>query len=59
MDRELQQLLDEAEDLARKLRTATGDEAERLQQELTLAKIELRIKDNDTYRRAHAQVTVE
>ena len=43
----------------RKLRTATGDEAERLQQKLTLAKIELRIKDNDTYRRAHAQVTVE
>ena len=59
VDRELQQLRDEAEDLARKLRTATGDEAERLQQKLTLAKIELRIKDNDTYRRAHAQVTVE
>ena len=59
VDRELQELREEAEELAQKLRTATGKEAESIQQKLTLAKIELRIKDNDTYRRANAQVTVE
>lgn len=59
VDRELRQLREEAEDLARELRTATGEEAERLRQQLTFLKIELRIKDNDTYRRAHAQVTIE
>ncbi len=59
VDRELRELREEAEDLARRLRTATGEEAERLQQKLTLTKIELRIKDNDTYRRAHAQVILE
>ena len=59
VDRELRELREEAEDLARQLRTATGEEAESLQQKLPLAKIELRIKDNDTYRRANAQVTIE
>lgn len=59
VDRELRELREETEDLARQLRTATGEEAESLQQKLTLAKIELRIKDNDTYRRANAQVTIE
>ena len=40
VDRELQELREEAEELAQKLRTATGKEAESIQQKLTLAKIE-------------------
>lgn len=57
VDREIRDLEEDAEDIARDLRTATGEEAEALEQKLLLTKIELRIKDNDTYRRAHAQVT--
>jgi len=57
VDREIRQLEEEVEEIARDLRNATGDEAEALEQKLILSKIELRIKDNDTYRRAHAQVT--
>lgn len=58
VDREIQDLREDAEDLSRQLRTATGEEAEKLEQQLLLTKIELRIKDNDTYRRGHAQVSM-
>lgn len=57
VDREIRQLEEDVEEIAWDLRTAIGDEAEALEQKLILSKIELRIKDNDTYRRAHAQVT--
>lgn len=58
VDREIQQLTEEVEELEQQLRTATGDAAGKLEQKLILSKIELRIKDNDTYRRAHADIAV-
>lgn len=58
VDREIRDLREDAEDISRQLRTATGEEAEKLEQQLLLTKIELRIKDNDTYRRGHAQVSM-
>lgn len=58
VDREIKELREKIEDVAQELRTATGKQAEKLEQELLLDKIELRIKDNDTYRRAHSSVSV-
>ena len=57
VDRELQQLREQVEDLERQLRLANGEEAGKLTDQLNLLKIELRIKDNDTYRRANAQIS--
>lgn len=57
VDRELQQLREQVEDLERQLRLANGEEASKLTDQLNLLKIELRIKDNDTYRRANAQIS--
>ena len=45
------------EDLEWQLRLANGEEASKLTDQLNLLKIELRIKDNDTYRRANAQIS--
>lgn len=59
VDREIEKLREKIEDVAQDLRTATGEEAEKLEQQLLLDRIELRLKDNDTYRRAHSQVSVE
>lgn len=59
VDREIRELREKIEDVSQELRTATGEQAEKLEQQLLLDKIELRLKDNDTYRRAHSQVTVE
>lgn len=59
VDREIKELRDKIEDVSQELRTATGEQAEKLEQQLLLDKIALRIKDNDTYRRAHSQVKVE
>lgn len=59
VDREIKKLQEEVEDVSRQLRTATGERAEELEQKLLLDKIELRLKDNDTYRRAHSVVSVE
>lgn len=59
VDREIKELEEKIEDIAQDLSTATGEEAEELEQQLLLDRIELRLKDNDTYRRAHSQVSVE
>lgn len=59
VDREIEELKEETKDIAQQLRTAVGERAEELEQKLLLDKIELRLKDNDTYRRAHSQVSVE
>lgn len=59
VDREIEKLREEVEDVSQQLRTATGDRAEELEQKLLLDKIQLRLKDNDTYRRAHSVVSVE
>lgn len=59
VDREIEELEEAVEDVVQELRTAVGEEAEELKQELLLDRIELRLKDNDTYRRAHSSVTVE
>lgn len=59
VDREIEKLQEEVKDVSRQLRTATGEKAEELEQKLLLDKIELRLKDNDTYRRAHSVVSVE
>lgn len=59
VDREIRELREKIENVSRELRTATGEQAEKLEQQLLLDKIALRIKDNDTYRRAHSQVSVE
>lgn len=58
VDREIQQLREDVEKLERQLRSATGQDASKLEQKLILSRIELRIKDNDTYRRAHASVSL-
>lgn len=58
VDREIKELREKIEDASQELRTAIGEEAEELEQKLLLDKIELRLKDNDTYRRAHSQVSV-
>lgn len=59
VDREIRELREKIEDVSQELRTATGEQAEKLEQQLLQDKIALRIKDNDTYRRAHSQVSVE
>lgn len=59
VDREIEELEEKIEDVSQDLRTAVGEEAEKLKQQLLLDRIELRLKDNETYRRAHSQVTVE
>ena len=59
VDREIKELREKIEDVSQELRTAVGEQAEKLEQQLLLDKIELRLKDNDTYRRAHSQVSVE
>ena len=59
VDREIEELEEKIEDAAQDLSTATGEEAEELEQQLLLDRIELRLKDNNTYRRAHSQVSVE
>lgn len=57
VDREIQKLRAEAERLDAQLRSAAPDEAERLQKRLSQVQAELRQKDNDSYRRAHAVVS--
>lgn len=58
VDREIEELEEEVEDLEQQLHYGGSlVDAEKVEQELTFAKIELRLKDNDTYRRANAQVT--
>lgn len=55
VDRELKRLREKAERLEQQLRSATGEEAEKLQKQLAAAQNELVQKDNDTYRKSHAE----
>ncbi|MCI8654132.1 MAG: hypothetical protein HFF11_10665 [Angelakisella sp.] len=58
VDREIERLKEQIEELERQLNYGGSlVDTEKTEQELTLAKIALRLKDNDTYRRAHAQIT--
>lgn len=55
VDRELKKLREKAERLEQQLRSASGEEAEKLQKQLAAAQSELAQKDNDTYRKSHAE----
>lgn len=55
VDRELKRLREKAEHLEQQLRSAVGEEAEKLQKQLAAAQSELVQKDNDTYRKSHAE----
>ncbi len=58
VDREIEELKEQVEELEQRLHYGGSlVDAEEVEQELTFAKIELHLKDNDTYRRANAQVT--
>ena len=58
VDREIEELKEQVEELEQRLHYGGSlVDAEKVEQELTFAKIELHLKDNDTYRRANAQVT--
>lgn len=57
VDREIKNLRARQEKLAQQLRSAPPDEAERIQKRLSQLENELRQKDNDTYRRAHAVIS--
>ena len=56
VDRELEKLRAEQEKLVGQLRTASPGDAEKLQKRLSQLENELRQKDNDAYRRAHAVI---
>lgn len=55
VDRELKRLREKAERLEQQLRSASDEEAEKLQKQLAAAQSELAQKDNDTYRKSHAE----
>lgn len=55
VDRELKKLREKAERLEQKLRSASGEEADKLRKQLAAAQSELAQKDNDTYRRSRAE----
>lgn len=57
VDREIEELKEQVEELEQRLNYGGRlVDAEKVQQELTFARFELHLKDNDTYRRANAQV---
>lgn len=55
VDRELKKLREKAERLEQKLRSASGEEADKLRKQLAAAQSELAQKDNDAYRRSRAE----
>lgn len=55
VDRELKRLREKAERLEQQLRSASDEEAAKLQKQLAAAQSELAQKDNDTYRKSHAE----
>lgn len=55
VDRELKHLREKAERLEQQLRSASDEEAARLQKQLAEVQGELAQKDNDTYRRSKAE----
>lgn len=58
VDREIERLKEEVEDLEQALHYGGSlVDAEKVEEDLTFARFELRLKDNDTYRRANALVT--
>lgn len=57
VDRELEKLRAEREKLSSQLRAASPEDAEGLQKRLARLENELRQKDNDAYRRAHAVIS--
>lgn len=57
VDRELEKLRAEQEKLSGQLCTASPGDAEKLQKRLSQLENELRQKDNDAYRRAHAVIS--
>lgn len=57
VDRELEKLRARQEKLAGQLCTATPDKTENLKKQLAQVENELRQKDNDSYRKAHAAVS--
>ena len=54
MDRELESLRKEREQLEQQLRSAAPEQAEAIRQQLDQVTRELAQKDNDAYRRQHA-----
>lgn len=57
VDREIERLRARQEKLAGQLRSASPEDAERIQKRLSQLENELRQKDNDTYRKAHAVIS--
>lgn len=55
VDRELKRLREKNERLEQQLRSASDEEAAKLQKQLAAAQSELAQKDNDTYRKSHAE----
>lgn len=59
VDREIEKLKEEKRQLEQEIRAASGDEekVKKLKQKLAAIESELSQKDNDTYRRQHAEVS--
>ncbi|MDE7278192.1 MAG: hypothetical protein K2N26_00470 [Oscillospiraceae bacterium] len=55
VDRELKRLREKAERLEQQLRSASDEEAAKLQKQLAGVQSELAQKDNDNYRKSHAE----
>ncbi|MDE7303973.1 MAG: hypothetical protein K2N60_11705 [Oscillospiraceae bacterium] len=55
VDRELKRLKEKAEHLEQQLRSASDEEAAKLQKQLAAVQSELAQKDNDSYRRSQAE----
>lgn len=56
-DREIDKLKSDQKELKQKIAAAEPEEKERLEQRLAQLEARLRLKDNDTYRRQHAEIT--
>lgn len=57
VDEEIKRLKEKQEQLEQKLRSAEGENAERIKRQLESVSAELAMKDNDTYRRQNAVFT--
>ena len=55
VDRELKRLKEKAERLEQQIRSASGEEAAKIQKQLESVQSELAQKDNDSYRRSQAE----
>jgi len=55
--KEIDKLKSDQKELKQKIAAAEPEEKERLEQRLAQLEARLRLKDNDTYRRQHAEIT--